>query len=192
MRASLRPLACLCMGLRAFAAQGAPADLDRVMTALAQRQHGHVLYVERQYLELLDRPLESSGELLYDAPDRLEKRTLQPRREGMVLEHGTLTIERGRRKHVLDLRQYPQLLPFFESIRATLAGNRPLLERFFKLEFDGNLDHWTLRLTPHDTKLAGLVREICIEGSAAVIRTIETRQADGDRSVMTIGDEVAP
>src|SRR2546429_7311569 len=34
----------------------------------------------------LFRSLESSGELLYDAPDRLEKRTLNPRAETLVLE----------------------------------------------------------------------------------------------------------
>ena len=133
----------------------APADLDGLMATLAQRQHGHVTFVERQYLQLLDRPLESSGELLYDAPDRLERRTLQPRREIMVLEHGSLTIQRGRREHVLDLQQYPQLLPFTESIRATLAGDRAALDRLFELHFDSRPDQWTLRLTPRDTKLAG-------------------------------------
>ena len=51
----------------------AQADLDRLMGLLAQRKHGHVTFVEQHFLALLDRPLESSGELLYDAPDRLEK-----------------------------------------------------------------------------------------------------------------------
>lgn len=162
------------------------------MTVLAQRQHGHVTFVERQYLELLDRPLESSGELLYDAPDRLEKRTMQPRSEILLFEHDTLSIQRGRRKHVLDLHQYPQLLPFIESIRATLAGDRSSLERLFELAFEGRLDQWTLRLTPRDPKLAGIVREITIAGQVAAVRMIEIRQGDGDRSVMTIGDDVVP
>lgn len=192
MRASLRPLTYLCTGLWAFTAQATPADLDRLMAALAQRQHGHVLFVERQYFEMLDHPLESSGELLYDAPDRLEKRTLQPRRENMLLEHGNLTIQHGRRRHVLDLHQYPQLLPFIESIRATLAGDRATLERLFEVEFDGRFDHWTLHLRPHDAKLASVCSEVHIEGVAATVRTIEIRQADGDRSVMIIGDDVVP
>lgn len=183
-------LAWVCIGFWAVTAVAAPADLDRLMATLAQRQHGHVLFVERQYLELLDRPLESSGELLYDAPDRLEKRTLQPRRESMLLEHGTLTIQRGRRKHVLDLQQYPQLLPFTESIRATLAGDRAALDRLFELAFDGRFDQWTLRLTPRDPMLANAVREILIEGKEAIVRSIEIRQADGDRSVITIGEEI--
>ena len=162
------------------------------MTALAQRKHGHVQFVERQYLELLEQPLESSGELLYDAPDRLEKRTVRPRAESMLFEHGMLTIERGRRKRVLNLQQYPQVLPFIESIRATLAGDRTALEHLFELEFAGDLAQWTLRLVPRDSQAASVVREIRIEGTQAAVRMIESRQADGDRSVMTIGDEMSP
>ena len=54
-------------------------DLDKLMGLLAQRQHGHVTFVEEHFLAVLDRPVESSGELLYDAPDHLEKRTLKLR-----------------------------------------------------------------------------------------------------------------
>ncbi len=60
----------------------------------------------------------------YDAPDRLEKRTLKPRAETLVLDGGELTVERAHGRRVMDLRAYPQILPFVESIRATLAGDR--------------------------------------------------------------------
>jgi hypothetical protein len=175
-----------------LAAQAATSDLDRLMELLAQRQHGHVTFTEVQHVALLDRPLNSSGELLYDAPDRIEKRTVKPQRESLMLEHGTLTIERGRRKHVLDLHEYPQIVPFIESIRATLAGDRAALERVFRLEFVGNLEYWELQLAPLDQKLAGVVRQIRIAGASADVQTIEVQQADGDRSVMTIGDDVPP
>jgi hypothetical protein len=190
-QAALMWLTCALL-LWTVAARAEPSDLDRLMQLLAQRQHGHVTYTEQQHLALLDRPLDSSGELLYDAPDRIEKRSLKPRRESLVLEHGTLTIERGRRTHVLDLHEYPQILPFIESIRATLAGDRAALERVFGLEFSGTLEHWKLQLAPLDTKLVGVVRQIDISGAAADVNTIEVHLADGDRSVMTIGADVPP
>ena len=56
------------------------------MRLLAQRRHGEVPYSETDYLELLDRPLKSSGVLIYDAPDHLEKRTLRPRKETVILD----------------------------------------------------------------------------------------------------------
>ena len=122
------------------AARAAPDDLDELLHLLAERQHGHVDFVEQHFLALLSRPVESSGELIYDAPDRLEKRTLEPRQESLMLAGDMLSIRRGRRRHVLDLKAYPQILPFIESIRATLAGDRDALERTFRVEYAGDLD----------------------------------------------------
>ena len=130
--------------------------------------------------------MESSGDLLYDAPDRLEKKTLKPKPEDLVLEGGVVSAQRGKRHYTLDLKQYPQVLPFIESIRATLAGDRAALERIFKVEFTGEFERWTLELVPLDAKLAKTVKEIHMEGEKDFIHTVEIREADGDRSLMTI------
>jgi hypothetical protein len=186
------------LALGVFLLVGAPfalaagEDLDRVMSALAQRKHGHVSFVEKKFIALLDRPVESSGELLYDAPDRLEKRTVKPKPESLVLEGGIVSAQRGRHHYVLDLKQYPQVVPFIESIRATLAGDRAALERVFKVDFTGSFEHWTLGLAPLDTKLAQTVKEIHIEGEKDLIHSMEIREADGDRSLLTIGAAASP
>jgi hypothetical protein len=165
---------------------GASSDLDAVMGLLAMRQHGRVEFIEQQFLAVLDHPIESSGELRYDAPDHLEKRTLLPRSENLVLAGGVLTVERGGRKHALDLHRYPQIQPFVESIRATLAGDRSALERVFHVEFAGSVDHWSLVLVPVDHQLARTVKQVQIDGSRDQLHRIEIRQADGDRSLMTL------
>lgn len=165
-------------------------DLDALMSLLAQRKHGHVTFVEEHFLAMLDRPVESSGELLYDAPDHLEKRTLKPKPETLVLNHGVITARRGRHTYVLNLGDYPQIVPLIDSIRATLAGDRAALERIFKVRFDGNLEQWKLVLVPADSTVARTVKEIRIEGSRDAIHSVEIQQADNDRSVMTIGAEV--
>jgi hypothetical protein len=85
----------------------ATSDLDAVMGLLAMRQHGRVEFIEQQFLAILDHPVESSGELRYDAPDHLEKHTLLPKSERLVLAGGVLTVERGGRRHVLDMHRYP-------------------------------------------------------------------------------------
>ena len=162
------------------------SNLDRVMGALAERKHGHVSFTEKKFIALLDEPVESSGELLYEAPDRLEKKTLKPKPEDLVLEGGVVAAQRGKHHYTLDLKQYPQVLPFIESIRATLAGDRAALERIFKVDFSGQFESWTLDLTPLDSKLAKAVKGIHIEGAKDFIHSIEIREADGDRSLMTI------
>jgi hypothetical protein len=172
--------------------RAAENDLDPLMGLLAERTHGHVSYVEEDHLAVLDRPVRSSGELLYDRPDRLEKRTLAPHPASLILEHGTVTIQSGSRKHVVALSAYPQIAPFIESLRATLAGDRHALEQIFQVTFEGDLDRWTLTLVPLDAKLQGVVQQIRIEGARDELHVLSISQADGDHSVMTIGSSMPP
>jgi hypothetical protein len=174
------------------AARAAPDDLDELLHLLGTRRHGHVEFVEQHFLALLSRPVESSGELIYDAPDRLEKRTLEPRPESLLLAGDVLSIRRGGHRHVLDLKAYPQILPFVESIRATLAGDREALERNFRVEYGGNLERWTLLLVPRESRIAPTVSQVRIEGSREHLRHVEIRQRDGDRSLMTLRDHSGP
>jgi hypothetical protein len=166
--------------------------LDTVMSLLAQRQHGRVEFVEQKFLSILDHPIESSGDLLYDAPDHLEKRTLLPRAETLVLDGSVLTMERGGHTRVLDLHRYPQIQPFVESIRATLAGDRGALERVFRVEFAGGVRRWSLTLAPLDRQLQRTIKQVQIDGSQDQLQRVEIRQTDGDRSLMTLRAPATP
>lgn len=184
-------------GLRGAAAQEAAVGASNpafaeVMTLLAARRHGHVPFTEVQNLAVLKAPLNSSGELLYEAPDRLEKRTLVPRAETLVLEHGVLSAQRGRHHYVVSLSDAPQVAPFVESVRATLAGDRAALERYFTTDFTGDVAHWQITLVPRDTATAKSVREVRIEGARDAIQTVAIRETDGDGSLLTIGPEISP
>jgi len=199
-RGRLRWAAVVLAGVVASSSTGVcfADDLDTLMSLLAQRKHGHVTFVEEHFLAVLDKPVESSGELLYDAPDRLEKRTLKPKPESLVLDHGVITAHRGRHTYVLNLSDYPQIVPLIDSIRATLAGDRASLDRIFKVQFDGNLEQWKLLLVPGgpmgqpaNGAVARTVKQIRIEGARDAIHSVEIQQADGDRSLLTIGPEVA-
>ena len=172
--------------LASVCASAAASGLDEVMGQLALRRHGKVEFVEQQFLGALKRPLESFGEMTYQAPDRLEKHTLRPREESLLLEGGTLTVQRGHSRHVLALRSYPQALPFIESIRATLAGDRPALERVFRVKFSGDVGEWSLTLEPLDASVAKSVAQVQIDGARDQLRRVEIRQPDGDRSLMTL------
>jgi hypothetical protein len=168
------------------------AAFDQLLKLLAERRHDHVTFTEVQELAILDKPLRSSGELLYDAPDRLEKRTFEPRREDLVLEHGMLSVERDHHRRSLSLRDFPQAVPFVESLRATLAGDRAALARYFTVQFSGTLGSWRLELTPTDAALKRSVQHILITGETDRIRTVQIHQSDGDSSTLTIGPEVGP
>jgi hypothetical protein len=161
-------------------------NIDQLMQLLAQSRSGHASFVEIKSIAMLDKPVESSGELFYKAPDYFEKRTLKPKPESMVLNAGTLIIERGQKKHTLQLQDYPEVAAFIDSIRGTLAGDRKALERTYQLGLEGSTQGWKLLLTPIDGKMKEVVEHINISGVNDEVQTIEIHQADGDSSLMSI------
>lgn len=170
----------------------APLSIAQLMANLAKNPQGAATFIEKKFISILEQPVESSGELLFIAPARLEKRTLKPRPETMVLDGDTLTLERGKRKHVLQLKDYPEVAGMIESIRATLAGDRKALERVYHLALDGDTGHWTLVLTPLDAKVGKVIARIRMEGAGDGVRSVEILQADGDSSLMTIESLASP
>jgi len=175
----------LLLGLPVFA-HAADWNIDALMTSLAQVKPGRATFTEKKTISLLDRPVESSGELSYSPPDRLEKRTLKPKPEAMLVEGGVLTFQRGQQKHTVQLAEYPELTGFIDSIRGTLAGDRKTLERSFRLKLEGPAERWLLTLTPTNPKMATSVHLIRIAGLRDDVRSIEVIQTDGDRSLMNI------
>lgn len=161
-------------------------DLNQLMRELAQSRSGRASFVEKKSIAMLDKPVESSGELFFRAPDHLEKRTLKPKPETMILDGGEMVVERGRQKHTLQMQDYPELAVFIDSIRSTLAGDRPALERNYQLSLDGASQNWTLQLIPIEKKMLAVVKRIRIAGSQNLVSRIEIEQADGDSSVMSI------
>lgn len=175
-----------------LSAEAASFTLTRLMDALANNTHGAATFTEKKYLAILDEPVESSGELLFVPPARLEKRTLKPKAETLVLDGDVLTVERRNRRHVLSLRDYPEVAGMVESIRATLAGDRKSLERFYRLDLQGSNERWTLLLVPLDAGAGSMVTRIRMEGERDEVRMVEILQADGDRSVMSIRKAAEP
>ena len=167
-------------------------DLQQLMDSLAQNKSGRATFVEKKYIAVLDKPVESSGELVYTAPDGLEKLTFKPRPEAMVVKGGELYVKRGKQQHRLQLQAYPELAAFIDSIRGTLAGDRKALERSYRLSLEGAPERWTLQLQPLEEKMQAVVQRIAINGVREQVRSIEIFQADGDRSVMAIENLATP
>src|SRR5262245_50160772 len=188
MSAALVLLAAVFVHGAAVAADSPTWDLARLMQELAAVKTSKGRFVERRYVGILTAPLESSGTLLYVAPDRLEKRTLSPRAESMLLEGDQLTLEseQPKRRRSIRLDDYPAVGVFVESIRATLAGDLTALKRVFDIALEGDERRWRMLLRPGEPKMQELVSEIRISGSRGIIDSIEFLEPNGDRSMMTI------
>jgi outer membrane lipoprotein-sorting protein len=171
-----------------LAAAAADWGVEQLMQALAAVKSSKARFVERKHMAILNAPLESSGTLVYVAPARLEKHTLAPRPESLVLdgEEITITGDEPNQHRRLNLQDHPVIRAFVESIRSTLAGDLPTLTRFYEVELVGSERKWRLTLKPSEPEMQEVVREIRISGESGSISAIETVETNGDRSVMTI------
>jgi len=186
----LGPLLGLLLG--APRANAAEDELDQLFALLARRPHAAASFVEQHFMHLLSRPVESLGELRFDAPDRLEKRTLEPRPEDWRVEGDTLQVTRHGRTRSASLADFPQIRPLIDSLRATLGGDRAALERVFTVHFVGDLEHWSLVLVPRAEAAAGPVAQVQIDGARNRLLEVDVRESGGDRTVLTLREHETP
>jgi len=177
--------------LPAMAAEGDGTwGVAQLMRELGQVRRSQAHFTERKYLKVLKSPLQSSGTLTYTAPDKLEKRTLKPKAEALVIDGKTLTVETAEgKRHTLKLQDYPVLWAFVESMRSTLGGDIATLERFYKVELEGTPARWQLFLAPRERSMSRVISQIRIGGAGSRIELIEVQEAKGDRSVMKVVED---
>lgn len=181
----LAALALVC-ALPITARAEAGFDLVQLMRSLAQVKAGVASFTETRTVALLERTLESSGRLSFEAPDSFTRETLKPRRERIAVVGNTVTMSQGTRSRTMALDSVPEAAVLMEAIRGTLTGNREALERNFKTTVSGTAQSWVLDLVPRDWRLREQVISVRVSGRQAVVREVAVAMADGDRSVMTI------
>lgn len=189
----MRTLFFLLMNLPVLchAETAAPFDVQQLMQSLAQVKEAKGTFVESKFLSVLERPLKSSGTLLFQAPGHLEKHTLVPKAESLVLDEGVLTIDSKARnvKRTLVLQEFPAIWAIVESIRSTLAGDLPTLQRFYQIELEGNAARWSIKLLPLEPKMRDMISEIRLSGRGNWVDSIETTEANGDHALMKVVEE---
>lgn len=180
-RARWALVALLCAAAPAWA-----LDLNELMGLLARQKQGEANFTEQRYVRGFDGPLAASGTLSFTAPDRLVRRTLAPRPETMSVDGNNLTLSRSGRTRSMTLDSVPELQGLVEAMRATLAGNTQVLQRYFTSTVGGNASDWTLDLAPVDARLGAQIATLRLSGKAGEVLGVEMEFRGGDRSVMTI------
>ena len=160
--------------------------IDQLMADLASSKGGRARFVEKRHVALLDKPVEARGEMIYTPPDRLEKRTLVPRAETLVLDNDRISIERDNRKLTINLGGRPEALAFVDSMRSLLSGKRDVLQRQYALSLTGDSGRWILTMLPSDPAVAAVLLRITVSGSRSQVRHIDYLLVDGDRLEIAI------
>lgn len=170
----------------ARAAEAAPLTLEELLRKIGGKASQQTRFVEKKYLAVLDAPVESAGVLRYQAPDRLEKITERPISESMMLEGDLLVVQRDGRRRSIPAAHLPGVAALVGGLRDTLGGDAKALRRMFKVVVQGVAAGWQIDLLPSDPTSAELVNRITLRGEGDLLLEVETLQADGDRSVMTL------
>lgn len=143
---------------------------------------------ETRTLAALSKKLESSGILRWRAPDYLEKLTLAPRREDLVISGHDVMLTRGNTAtNRLDISSSHALQVLTDTLRAPLSGDNALLAREYHLsaQEDGK-GLWTLTLIPATEDTAKYVRKVVIKGKLNAITDLEIEQENGDLQSISI------
>jgi len=193
------PAVWLCVALAGGAScamaqpEAAAWGLPQLMHELGRVHSATGRFVERKTAHVLNAPLIASGTLTYVAPDYLRKMTSSPVRDDFVLDHDQVEITEGadNKTHSFSLDDAPQIAGLVEGIRATLAGDLPVLDRFFVVRMTGAEASWQLFLQPKDEQLTRFVKWILIQGSQNRIVAIDTASLNGDHSEMSIIEDTS-
>jgi hypothetical protein len=69
-----------------------------------------------------------------------------------------------------------------------MAGDRTALEHLYNVSYSSHGDDWTLTLTPLDSRTSQAIHAITLDGTRETLHTVVVQQADGDHSVMQLGN----
>ena len=161
-------------------------DLPQLMALLAQVKAGEATFTEIRHSSLLDRPVESSGRLTFQSPDRFVRETLKPRSESLAVVGNEVTMRQGSRSRTVQLDSVPEAAVIVEAVRGTLTGNQGAIERHFEAQVSGSPARWSLLLAPREPGLRKLVTQIAVTGQQAALREITISMTGGDYSIMRI------
>ncbi|MCZ2440053.1 MAG: outer membrane lipoprotein carrier protein LolA [Burkholderiales bacterium] len=161
-------------------------DLEALMRRMAARKSGQARFTEERVVGGIDGPLRSSGTLSFAAPDRFERRNLQPVQETMLIQGRTLVLRRGTRTRQMDVDAVPELGALLEALRGTLTGDAARLQQHFRTQLTGTDAKWVLLLEPLDARLRQQLAQIEVVGRAIDVHSIALQMRGGDRSLMLL------
>ena len=192
-------LISFCSLTLSWRARAADDDLVRLFSELGMRRERQARFTERKFSALLKAPVESSGTLVFRAPDLLEKRTVAPQRESVRIEGNVVTYEGAPlggnvQKRTFALSDAPLLAALIESLRATLAGDLPALRRHYDVSWSAppSQKEWQLTMVPREQALRDAVAKVVMRGAGSEVSTVEIVEANGDFTLMQITPLVVP
>ncbi|SSY80585.1 LolA family protein [Alysiella crassa] len=154
-----------------------PAELT---THLQQPNTIQGQFVQQRYLKSLPKPLQTTGQFALQKQIGLFWHVQKPLDVQLrVRPNGIAQWDKKTWRNSSQSGQAAQVKLFM----AVLGGNTQELSKQFDLDVSGSLKQWTLTLRPKTTIMKQVFQNITIQGDQ-VVRQVELREKQGDRTVM--------
>lgn len=171
-------LFALCL---AFGASAAPATVDAVLAHLATHRAVRADFTQTRENPALAEPQVSRGDLLFVVGHGMLWHTRTPYDDTLVFTAGgtSRADAEGRLQRVRDAnRGVSQVTAMLQSL---LAGRSDEAARQFDIAAEGDPDHWTLRFTPRQSRMAKVLQGIVLTGGE-FLEGIDVNMANGERT----------
>ena len=152
-----------------------------VLDGIARGAEREVQFQEVRTTRLLKTPTRSRGVLRFIQPDRLERETLQPVHETVVIEGEEITIDRAGAQTSVYLSSGSPPAMMVQTLRAALSGDWRKLESIHRVEATGSVSEWMLRLEPLTN--SATIREIRLSGRNDTLDEIAVIERNGDSTI---------
>jgi outer membrane lipoprotein-sorting protein len=123
--------------------------LDALLGAFKQAPGLSARFREEKHLAMLDKPLVTEGTIHFSPPGRLARHAERPVPSTLLIDGNQLQFGDADGRQSLDLGTNPVARLFVDSFVELLAGDRPGLERIFKVQLAARPGGgWELTLVP--------------------------------------------
>lgn len=164
------------------AAQLSSTLVSQVAAQLAKANGVRAQFVQTQSLQAMQRPLVSSGTLLFLRDQGAIWRIEQPHRMTYVMKDaGVTTLDADDKPMARGARHAAGVAHVSRMMRAMLAGDLSALYSQFDVKAQGSVNRWHLRLIPTQPQLAQALRGLELAGDTYV-RSIRVQSANGDET----------
>jgi outer membrane lipoprotein-sorting protein len=179
---------CSAGSLASDAADAAPTELVALMERFAGSGGVRTRFRELRHLSILTDPIETTGMLYFAPPDRLARHATWPGRSSVVVEAGRVLLgdETGQREFDFSTSEVARAL--VGNLMIVFRGDLESLRARYSISFDSDGENWTLDLEPRSRALRGIIDRIRFTGRSRELSAMETRESNGDRTVMRFSE----
>jgi len=165
----------------------APADIEALLAGLSKAPGLYAHFREEKHITLLQQPLVSEGSLYFAPPSRFARHTDKPIASTLIIDGNQLQFGSADGQESMNLGTNPVARLFADAFVMLLSGNRPGLEKIFKMQLTpkagatgGASGEWKLVLTPRVAPMDKLIKELELRGRGLNLHELDVREASGD------------